>query len=429
MCDCNKKKMNEIAVMSISKRDIEKKVNDLVYGSTLSFTSGIQSAASKQKVVDKMDKVGKNRISWSKARDNMVKELLPFVVDLYKKYLAPIIIRERAFISEVDRVVNRELNLRVSTLLKSELGQFKIGSPQHQFAVMHILIGALKHAKFNLQAKKVPILFKGAKFDSNLAGEEWASSVLKTIRGYEAIGVKIAKLAENDGVDIVSAIGFYVSMTIGRPIGEKIQNLVEYNLTLGDFIRENIRFKNGEVFLKKEYPELTTDLEESLYMFEAKHTKGGIYKGKIKINGSPVPIEVEMIGADNKTRSYLVKVIDIDNQYWSKLPNDGIIPIPARLFDGPGGGWVKVKTPSVFEDAFPGGLADKYSVADLAKKHGISVDEIKSQIAKGMKVEMEHTNDKKVAFEIAKDHIFEDPKYYDKLKTIENRVVEILKKK
>lgn len=250
MCDCNKKKMNEIAVMSIGKRELEKKVNDLVYGNTPTFTSGIQSAASKQKVIDKMDKVGKNRISWSKTRDNMVKELLPFVIDLYKKYLAPIIIRERAFISEVDRVVNRELNLRVSTLLKSELGQFKIGSPQHQFAVMHILIGALKHAKFNLQAKKVPILFKGAKFDSNLTGEEWASSVLKTIRGYEAIGVKIAKLAENNGVDIVSAIGFYVSMTIGRPIGEKIQNLVEYNLTLGDFIRENIRIINGEVFVK-----------------------------------------------------------------------------------------------------------------------------------------------------------------------------------
>ena len=42
---------------------------------------------------------------------------------------------------------------------------------------------------------------------------------------------------------------------------------------------------------------------------------------------------------------------------------------------------------------------------------------------------MEHTDDKKVAFEIAKDHIFEDPKYYDKLKTIENMVIELLKKK
>ena len=143
----------------------------------------------------------------------------------------------------------------------------------------------------------------------------------------------------------------------------------------------------------------------------------------------PVPVEVEMVGADNRTRSYMVRVIHIDRQYWSKLPKDGIIPIPSRVFDVPGGGWAKIKTPSVFEDAFPGGMADKYSLNDLAKKHGIGVDEIKSQIAKGVKVEMEHTDDKKVAFEIAKDHIFEDPKYYDKLKTIENMVIELLKKK
>ena len=83
---------------------------------------------------------------------------------------------------------------------------------------------------------------------------------------------------------------------------------------------------------------------------EAKHTKGSIYKGKLKINGLPIPIEVEMVGADNRTRSYLVKVIHIDKQYWSKLPKNGIIPIPARIFDIPGGGWVKLKTPSVFEN-------------------------------------------------------------------------------
>jgi hypothetical protein len=248
-CDKNKKMVSEVGVLSIGKRQLEKKVNDLVYGNTPTFTSGIQSAASKQKVTDK---AGKSRISWSKARENMVKELLPFVIDLYKKHLAPIVIRELAFGSKINEVVNRELNLKVSTLLKSELGQFKIGSPQHQFAVMHILAGALKHAKFNLQAKKVFILFKGAKFDSNLEGDEWANSLLKTIRGYEAIGAKIAKLANNNGVDIVSSIGFYVSMTIGRPVGEKVQSLVEYNLTLGDFIRENIRIKNGEVFVKND---------------------------------------------------------------------------------------------------------------------------------------------------------------------------------
>jgi hypothetical protein len=38
-----------------------------------------------------------------------------------------------------------------------------------------------------------------------------------------------------------------------------------------------------------------------------------------------------------------------------------------------------------------------------------------SQIKKGIEVEMEHTNDPKVALKIALDHIKEDPKYYDKL--------------
>lgn len=37
------------------------------------------------------------------------------------------------------------------------------------------------------------------------------------------------------------------------------------------------------------------------------------------------------------------------------------------------------------------------------------------QIKKGIEVEMEHTNDKKIALKIALDHLKEDPKYYDKL--------------
>jgi hypothetical protein len=40
-------------------------------------------------------------------------------------------------------------------------------------------------------------------------------------------------------------------------------------------------------------------------------------------------------------------------------------------------------------------------------------------LAAGIKVEMEHTTSRKVAKEIAKDHLTEDPKYYEKLKTIE----------
>lgn len=72
------------------------------------------------------------------------------------------------------------------------------------------------------------------------------------------------------------------------------------------------------------------------------------------------------------------------------------------------------------EDEVKGGLSDKSSVEDIARKHGVSVKEIRDQITKGEKVELEHTDDEVLAREIAKDHVYEDPKYYDKLSRIEN---------
>ena len=66
-----------------------------------------------------------------------------------------------------------------------------------------------------------------------------------------------------------------------------------------------------------------------------------------------------------------------------------------------------------------GGLADDLTVDDIAKKHKVSSDVIELAIKQGIDVESEHTSDATVAYEIAKDHIFEDPKYYDKLKKIE----------
>lgn len=45
----------------------------------------------------------------------------------------------------------------------------------------------------------------------------------------------------------------------------------------------------------------------------------------------------------------------------------------------------------------------------------------KNNIRKGMKVEREHTSDPAIAREIAKDHLKEDPKYYQKLEKIEKK--------
>ena len=76
------------------------------------------------------------------------------------------------------------------------------------------------------------------------------------------------------------------------------------------------------------------------------------------------------------------------------------------------------------EEFFKGGVANGMTPEDLAKTHKVSVDVIKAALEKGVNVEVEHTNDKAKAYEIAKDHIFEDPKYYDKLAKIEEFVNE-----
>ena len=74
----------------------------------------------------------------------------------------------------------------------------------------------------------------------------------------------------------------------------------------------------------------------------------GFFKGKMKIGGQAVDVEVELVGVDNKNREFVTKVIGIDKQYQSKLPIGSTLPIPARLFRH--GGWAKIKTPSAFNE-------------------------------------------------------------------------------
>ena len=59
-----------------------------------------------------------------------------------------------------------------------------------------------------------------------------------------------------------------------------------------------------------------------------------------------------------------------------------------------------------------GGKADDMSVEDLADKHNVDVRDIEKEIEVGVRIEMEHTDDKEIAREIAMDHIFEFPDYY-----------------
>ena len=68
-------------------------------------------------------------------------------------------------------------------------------------------------------------------------------------------------------------------------------------------------------------------------------------------------------------------------------------------------------------DVIPGGIADKKSPSDFDPK----------KFAAGTKVEMEHTSSRAIASEIARDHLTEDPDYYEKLKTIEKSPLLVVK--
>jgi len=72
---------------------------------------------------------------------------------------------------------------------------------------------------------------------------------------------------------------------------------------------------------------------------------------------------------------------------------------------------MKQKLDKGFHDKLKGGLADKKKPSDFDP----------AALAKGIKVEREHTNNPQIAEEIAMDHLTEDPKYYDKLEKIEKK--------
>lgn len=70
-------------------------------------------------------------------------------------------------------------------------------------------------------------------------------------------------------------------------------------------------------------------------------------------------------------------------------------------------------------DMLVGGLSDGMDIEDIAKLHDVSVEHIQGQLDKGMKVEMEHTDDEGVAQKISLDHLVENANYYDELEKME----------
>ena len=156
--------------------------------------------------------------------------------------------------------------------------------------------------------------------------------------------------------ELVPFLMYLYKKYMGAKISENMAVLqledISIPISVGDTLLGG-KFKNKRIVVqsigKNEKGDITINGKPLLKyrLLDEGYNKGEIHKGKLKIDGKPVEVEVELIGADNKTRTYIAKVIHIDKKYLSRLPKDGILNIPAKIFHR--GGWVKVDTSGQFE--------------------------------------------------------------------------------
>lgn len=78
---------------------------------------------------------------------------------------------------------------------------------------------------------------------------------------------------------------------------------------------------------------------------------------------------------------------------------------------------IKNKIFNMFKESnlIKGGKADNKTINDIAKKHNVPIEVIIQQETLGLKVEKEHADNLYLRGEIVRDHLWEDPYYYDKL--------------
>jgi len=252
----------------------------------------------------------------------------------------------------------------------------------------------------------------GAKLDSALEkaaknGNEFAAAVLSKLRsaGKAASSSMRSESVVNEAeVDIMDEVGGDIHNIYGK---------------LNDLAEETTDTKWRKA------------IESIIKGLEGVENKIGQAANKLGVvpthESEEVAIEEAEINNEEEFRAYAEEVLkkahgeDYDEAK-AKETIDGIL----AKADGDFGAAIGMLTSGLGEaveaneDMVPGGLSDNMTAQELADKHGVDVAEIEAAIEKGVKVEMEHTDDEKIAHEVAMDHIFEDPKYYDKLANMEN---------
>jgi hypothetical protein len=146
------------------------------------------------------------------------------------------------FLNE-DKNSNNAVKQFLDTELKEESKpSFPKGAPQ--FAVMHILIGALKAANLKSEVSKVPAIFPSNIKDIYSNDKEWATNLIDDYE--DELGPKVANICKSNGKAIVDAMGSY----IGGAIGDKISDLIQAKIDVSDLKPAHIvELSNGKEYI------------------------------------------------------------------------------------------------------------------------------------------------------------------------------------
>jgi len=230
------------------------------------------------------------------------------------------------------------LNKKVNEELKNYLGNVN-ASPMNQWQVKTILQSALTDANFHSASKKVDDVFPNAMFVESPIWSKLQEDFLKD--RLENKGREIARMSEYDGDEIINAIAFYVSMNMGRPLGQKVESLKNSmanggviasdgkTINVGDLVmvnsKRNKQYKvkeiNGKENVKvvyndgSEYVTTTSDLKKFVFASSRMGMGGQImyYRDEDKIkdaSGRELKIGDSVIVSGRGNNVAIVKDID-----------------------------------------------------------------------------------------------------------------------
>jgi hypothetical protein len=158
------------------------------------------------------------------------------------------------------------LNKKVNEKIKHYLDDSS-ASPMHQWEVKTILESALTDANFHKEAKMVDSVFPNARFTESVQFSKLQEDFLRD--RLEDMGREIAKMSEYDGHEIINAIAFYVSMNMGRPLGQKVESLKNTMKKGGVTFKDKVSAISKKLKGKKVAPSVKKDYGKTYSKDEA----------------------------------------------------------------------------------------------------------------------------------------------------------------